>query len=248
MKELLYIDYPEITEIGAKVLHKRYEKDKTKLVLDRTIFFPGNDYLKKDQGSISDHKLLDLEEKNGKIVHIVEGKVEKTSLLLKIDPDIRFHNLYYNTAYLLLKMVFESLYNSTDTKINIFSNSAQMTVENFYLDFKKEEFEDYINKFIGLGLDIRKNQEQIFVDSLGYVKESELFFKKTSDIFGIHIYRASLISNSLILDFLTGKDLLAYNKANYKLLKQIQQISTSGDLPDEKIRKIISSIQNNKFL
>lgn len=248
MKDLLYINYPEITNIKANILSRKHENSTTKLLLDRTIFSPYNDYLFNDQGHISNMRIIDVYEKNGKIVHLVEGKPNKSQVDLSLNPTIRFHNLYYNTAYLLLKFALESLYNIKNSKLKLYNSYGQMVVSEFFVDFDKDQSEDFVNHLVNLDLRIENLGPEKSIGSLGQVKNSGISFLSTGTIFGINIFRYNIIGNGLILEFVTGKDFLALNKSNLALIQTIEKLATSDDLSSNKITKIISAIKSNKYI
>lgn len=247
MKDLLYINYPEITNIQANITSRKYENNTTKLLLDRTIFSPYNDYLFNDQGHISALKILDVYEKNEKIVHLVEGRPNKSQVNLSLDPAIRFHNLYYNTAYHILKFALESLYNISYSKLKLYKTYAQMVISDFYVDFDKILVEDFINHLIQVNLPIENLGSNKKIGSLGQVKNPGISFSQTGEIYGIHIFRYNIIGNGLILEFVTGKDFINLNNNNIRLIQSIEKLATSDDLSSNKITKIISAIKNNKY-
>lgn len=247
MKELLYINYPEITNISANIVNRRHSDSTTQIILDRTIFTPNSDYLYKEKGKINSFNLLDTFERNGKIVHIIDGKPDKSLVELSLNGSERYHNLYYNTAYNILKLVLQSFYNTKNSKLKLYDNSAQMIINDFFVDFNKDEVENFINHLIKLGIKIENKKDSTRIASLGQIESSGVCFNNTASIFGIHIYRYNIIGNGLIIEFITGEDFLNFNKENKNLIKYIEKIATSEDDSDKKIRKIISEIQNNKF-
>lgn len=247
MKNLLYINYPEITNINANIINRKYENNKTKILLDRTIFTPHNDYLNKENGYISSLKLLDVYEKNGKLVHLVEGRPDKSQVELKVNKEMRFHNLYYNTAFILLELVFKNFYNIKHSKLKLYKSYGQMIIGDFFVDFDKSQFEDFINHLINLGLNIENTGPIKKIESIGEIHNSDISFRSTSDIYGIHIFRYNIISNGLILEFITGNDFLNFNKSNLDLINTIEKLATSDDISSNKVTKIISAIKNNKY-
>ena len=247
MKELLFINYPELTSIEANILSRKYDGDTTKIILDRTIFSPYDDYLFNDQGYISSLKLVDVYENNKKIVHVVKGKPVKSKVELKLDSAIRFHNLYYNTAYHILKFTLESLYNIKYSKLKLYNNYGQLVISDFYVDFDKSEVEDFINHLINVNIKIENLGLVKTIGNLGQVENPGISLAHTGDIFGIHIFRYNIIANGLIIEFVTGKDFLQLNQNNIRLIQTIEKLATSDELSSNKITKIISAIKNNKY-
>lgn len=247
MKDLLYIKYPEITDIKANIVNRKYDEDKTYLLLDRTIFSPTNSYLYKDVGEVSSLELLDVFESKGKLVHKIQGKPQKNEVKLSLNKDIRYHNLYYNTAYLILQLIFKNFYNIEETKLKLYESHGQIIIEDFFLDFDKNQLEEFANHLIRIGLNIKNLGQSKEIGSLGRINNQAISFLSTADIFGIHIYRHNLIENTLILDFVTGKDFLDFNQKNLDLIKKIEKLATSEDIASNKITKIITEIKNHKY-
>lgn len=247
MKDLLYINYPEITRINANIINKKFNNNKTEILLDRTIFTLDDDRLKNDQGYISSLKVLNVYQRNGKTVHLVEGKPNKNQVELILNEDIRFHNLYYNTAFILLELVLKNFYNIKQSKLKLYKSYAQMIISDFFVDFDKHQVEESINNLINLGLKIENNGSIKKIKSIGEIRNSDISFKSTSDIYGIHIFRYNIIGDGLILEFITGKDFLEFNKSNFDLINTIEKLATSDDISSNKITKIISAIKNNKY-
>lgn len=248
MKELIFINYPEITEISAKVLKKNFSNNQSQLILDRTIFMPKTDYLYKDMGTIGGHKVIEILEKNDKIIHIVQGKVQERLVDLNLNKKIREHNLAYNTCYILLRIILENFYNITNCKLKLNNNSAQMIVNDFYDDFDKDLVENFFNKIVKLGLEIKNKKESSEISVIGKIDNKGVTYSSTSMIYGIYIYRYNIVGNGLILEFVTGNDYKNLNEKNKEILHEIEEISTNEDDSNEKINKIIGLIQDNKFL
>ena len=76
MKDLLYISHPQINQISAKIVKRKYEDDTTKIILDRSIFMPNSSYLLDENPKISENVLLDVEFINGNLVHTIKNRIK----------------------------------------------------------------------------------------------------------------------------------------------------------------------------
>jgi Ser-tRNA(Ala) deacylase AlaX len=68
-----YYEFAGSDPYPANILELRDEGDKTALVLDKTIFYPGGGGQPADRGSVNGVPLLDVQEKDGEILHLVRG-------------------------------------------------------------------------------------------------------------------------------------------------------------------------------
>jgi alanyl-tRNA synthetase len=74
--EKLYYDYSSASPFGAEILELRPSVDgnNTILLLDKTIFYPEGGGQSADRGTINGVRLLDVQEKDGEILHLVSGE------------------------------------------------------------------------------------------------------------------------------------------------------------------------------
>ncbi|MDR3336512.1 MAG: alanyl-tRNA editing protein [Treponema sp.] len=73
-----YYDHASADPYAANIVEVRSEGDKTVLILDKTIFYPEGGGQGADWGTINGVPLLDVQEKEGEILHLVSGKEGKT--------------------------------------------------------------------------------------------------------------------------------------------------------------------------
>lgn len=247
MKDLLYISHPYIDEIRAKVKKKKYYNNYTKLTLDRSIFMPQNSYLLDEKAKISSFKLLDYKTIENEVVYIVDGKVESKEVDLKIDRKNRIKNLYYNTAFYIFKAIFYQFYNIKDLRLSIGEKKSTIKIENFYEDFDLLAFKELFDKIVRLGLDINIIDNEFSIDGFERFTQQGVFLKNTKSLEGLYIFSVEKIDDKLLIDFIVGDDYLHFIDKSMDLINHIKKIAI-GDLnSSEKIRKIISAIQNQTF-
>ena len=248
MKDLLYISHPQINQISAKIVKRKYEDENTKIILNRSIFMPNSSYLLDENPKISENELLDLEFINGNLVHTIKNKPQKSSVKLYIDKEKREKNLSYNTAFYIFKSLFKRFYNTDQVSLKIKKNHGQIKVSNFYDDFKSDDFLNIFNKIIDLGLKINKDKDFVWINGFDKFENSGVYLNNTKYLEGIFISSVEQIEKNLFIDFITGNDYKNFTKNNINVIENIKNISLEEITSSEKIRKIISIIQKSRHI
>ena len=248
MKDLLYISHPQINQISAKIVKRKYEDENTKIILDRSIFMPNSSYLLDENPKISENELLNVEFINGNLVHTIKNKPKTSSVNLYINKEKREKNLSYNTAFYLFKSLFYRFYNTDQVSLKIKKNHGQIKVSNFYDDFKSDDFLNIFNKIIDLGLKINKDKDFVWINGFDKFENSGVYLNNTKYLEGIFIFSVEQIEKNLFIDFITGDDYKNFTKNNIETIENIKKISFEEITSSEKIRKIISIIQKNRHI
>ncbi len=248
MNDLLYISHPQLNQIDAKIIKKKTDGKNTKIILDKSIFIPNSPYLLNENPKISGKKVSDIKFINGNLIHIIENKINSSTVSLSLDKDIRLKNMDYNTAYFIFKSLFYKYYNNKNVSLKIKNNFSQIKVTNFYEDFLIDDFLIIFNKLIDLGLKINKDRD--FVEIKGFDKDfySGVYYNNTKYLEGIFVLSVEKIDKTLLIDFITGSDYKNFTKNNIEIISYIKNISLSEMDNSDKIRKIISSIQKSRYL
>lgn len=246
MKDLLYISHPQINQISAKIIKRKYEDNNTKIILDRSIFMPKSSYLLDENPKISENELLDVKFINGNLVHTIKNKPQKSSVELYIDQEKREKNLSYNTAFYIFKSLFKRFYNTDQVSLKIKKTHGQIKVANFYENFNPIDFLKIFNKIIDLGLKINKDKDFVWINGLDKFENSGVYLNNTKDLEGIFILSTEQIEKNLFIDFITGDDYKNFTKNNIETIENIKKISFEEISSSEKIRKIVSIIQKSK--
>lgn len=248
MKDLLYISHPQINQISAKIVKRKYEDENTKIILNRSIFMPNSSYLLDENPKISENELLNVEFINGNLVHTIKNKPKTSSVNLYINKEKREKNLSYNTAFYLFKSLFYRFYNTDQVSLKIKKNHGQIKVSNFYDDFKSDDFLNIFNKIIDLGLKINKDKDFVWINGFDKFENSGVYLNNTKYLEGIFIFSVEQIEKNLFIDFITGNDYKNFTKNNINVIDNIKKISFEEITSSEKIRKIISIIQKNRYI
>lgn len=175
----IYEQFPEIVSLKSRVISKNYDKNKTYLNLDRTIFMPYNDVLLNDKGFIDGKKVLGVEEKNGKIIHIVEGKISRREVVLSLDREVRYKNLKLATGFSLFKIFFDTYNLPHKMDFAIENGKGAIFIEDFRQGLDRDLIEGQINYAIDAGLKIEKSKGIVELPGIGKTINNLICFDRT---------------------------------------------------------------------
>ncbi len=105
----LYFENPYQTEFEAKVLGKMEYQGKPAVILDQTVFYPEGGGQPSDYGKLSDAKVEQVLEHEGKILHILDHPVQGTTVSGQIDWDRRFDHMQQHAGQHILSQCFDKL-------------------------------------------------------------------------------------------------------------------------------------------
>jgi len=108
--ERLYNIDPYLKEFEGVILEVLPYEDKFGLVLDRTAFYPEGGGQPSDTGCLDSVPVLQVLEKDGRILHITEEKPVKKEVRGVIDWQRRFDHMQQHTGQHILSACFEELY------------------------------------------------------------------------------------------------------------------------------------------
>ncbi len=141
--ELLYNSDPYMKEFEADILEVLPYEDKFAAVLDRTAFYPEGGGQPSDTGSLAGIRVLQVQEKDGRILHIMEEMPSAKHVTGSIDWQRRFDHMQQHTGQHILSACFEELYHghtdsfhmgrdivSIEISIDSFSAEAAVKIEN----------------------------------------------------------------------------------------------------------------------
>lgn len=207
----LYLKYPEINEIKANIVSRRVQDNNTQIILDKTIFMPKSAHLLADRGYISDMKIISIDEKRDNIIHLVEGKPNKSEVTLKLDMNNRIKNLSYNTAYIIFKILMQSQYNFKELKLVLNEDRAIIKITDLYVTIDLSSLENQVNFIIERSMKIDNNQGITNIAPLGEVINNDICFDNSAKVRGFKITDVESFGPDLEIEFLTGLDILNAN-------------------------------------
>lgn len=209
----LYLKYPEINEIKANIVSRRVQDNNTQIILDKTIFMPKSAHLLADRGYISDMKIISIDEKRDNIIHLVEGKPNKSEVTLKLDMNNRIKNLSYNTAYIIFKILMQSQYNFKELKLVLNEDRAIIKITDLYETIDLSSLENQVNFIIERSMKIDNNQGITNIAPLGEVINNDICFDNCAKVRGFKITDVESFGPDLEIEFLTGLDILNANES-----------------------------------
>ena len=148
-EKLYYLD-PYLQEFPAAILRKTALADgRFAVVLDRTAFYPEGGGQPCDTGTLNKLTVLNVQTKNGEIVHTVEGDPGDGPVVGKIDWQRRFDHMQQHTGEHILSGVFLAKYRAENVGFHLSAATVQIDVTLPTLsDEQAREVEDAANAVI----------------------------------------------------------------------------------------------------
>ena len=124
----VYLEYPYINSLNTKVIHQKIINGEYHFELEQTIFFPGTEKIKSDEGWINQKKIIRIYEENNKVYHVLKENLSG-SVQLDLDWNKRLQRMQDHSSLLILKHYLKEIYNLEvqDYKIN---NQCYLSVSN----------------------------------------------------------------------------------------------------------------------
>jgi alanyl-tRNA synthetase len=92
----LFYEDPYGLEFEAKVVERRIHEGKPALVLDRTCFYPEGGGQPADRGTLGDAAVVDVQDEEGRILHILEGELEGDTVRGRVDGFRRLSQAFFH--------------------------------------------------------------------------------------------------------------------------------------------------------
>lgn len=201
----IYENYPEILNIKAKILDKRFKNNISQVIVDKNIFMADNSELINDYKSLDDKEVIEVKENRGKLLISVDGKISKDQVVLEVDKDLRYRNLSYNTAYILFQIFLEGFYGKIKTNLFLNEDEAYISLINYKDDIDTELFDEMINYAIDSSLPITSKAGITEVSGLGTVINSNISFSNTYKIIKFKVLDVHKDGKNTIISFMAGR-------------------------------------------
>lgn len=201
----IYENYPEILNIKAKVLDKRFKNNISQVIVDKNIFMADDNELINDYKFLDDKEVIDIKENRGKLLISVDGKISKDEVVLEVDKDLRYRNLSYNTAYILFQIFLEGFYGKIKTNLFLNEDEAYISLINYRDDIDPELFDEMINYAIDSSLPITTTAGITEVAGLGTVINSNICFNNTYKIIKFKVLDIHKDGKNTIISFAAGR-------------------------------------------
>ena len=149
MTQLMYENNPYIFRFEAKVLSCEKSGDKFSVTLDRTGFFPEGGGQECDLGTIAQSNVLSVYKKNGEVIHVTDGELEKDSVVeCTVDAQRRIDFMQNHTGEHILSGVLFTEFGVNNVGFHLGSDTVTIDLDS---ELTKEQLfhaEDIANRYI----------------------------------------------------------------------------------------------------
>lgn len=147
-QKLYYFD-SYLTEFQANIIEVMPYQDKYAIIMDETYFYPESGGQPSDIGTINNVNISYIIEKENKILHIADNKLELGPVSCKIDWDNRFYSMQQHSGQHILSACFYKLYQGETSSFHIGKDTVtiEIDIESFNADMA-ELVEEMANSMI----------------------------------------------------------------------------------------------------
>lgn len=261
IRDTLYYKNGYLKEFKAIVKECFEDDGKIKVVLDNTAFYPEGGGQPSDTGFINDVKVLKVEEKENKIYHIIDKKINAgENVFCKINFEDRFQNMQNHTAEHIVSGIICKKYNTSNVGFHSGKDFVTMDFKINLSEKELREIETLANKAIYENIEvISKVYSPNEIKDINYRSKIELkeevrlieikdydicaccgvHVKRTGEIGIIKLLRAERYKSGIRIYMLAGKQALE----NYDIVyNQVASISSSLSLKLEEVEGGVTNL------
>lgn len=127
--EKIYRENSYLTTLEANVISCEKKDEFYEVILDKTIFYPHmSGGQPKDEGTINNIKVIDVQEKEDEIIHVVKEPLTN-KVQLKIDYDVRFDYMQQHSGQHILSFAFSKLFNGKTVGFHLSSDYTTIDID-----------------------------------------------------------------------------------------------------------------------
>jgi len=230
-------------EFEANVIEKIQQDKKFSLVLDQTCFYPESGGQPSDAGTLNGVRVLHVEEREGKIFHVLEKDVPEKKVSGKIDWNVRFDFMQQHAGQHILSQSLFELFKAKTLSFHLGERSSTIEIDLREIsDEESERVEDRANtivfqdreikSYIVSEMDIEKvplrkpSQKKglirvIEISDFDYSACGGTHPGKTGEIGLIKILKWDRIRNNVRCEFVCGKRALLDYSLKNNIMRQI---------------------------
>ena len=261
IRDTLYYKNGYLKEFKAIVKECFEDDGKIKVVLDNTAFYPEGGGQPSDTGFINDVKVLKVEEKENKIYHIIDKKINAgENVFCKINFEDRFQNMQNHTAEHIVSGIICKKYNTSNVGFHSGKDFVTMDFKINLSEKELREIETLANKAIYENIEvISKVYSPNEIKDINYRSKIELkeevrlieikgydicaccgvHVKRTGEIGIIKLLRAERYKSGIRIYMLAGKQALE----NYDIVyNQVASISSSLSLKLDEVEGGVTNL------
>lgn len=143
------------TMFSGSVISCKQEKNRWKIVMDQTCFYPEGGGQPADHGVLGEVNVLDVQEENGQIVHWTDGPLEIGKQIEgKIDWDRRFYFMQNHTGEHLVSGLIHKKYGYENVGFHMNEEQITIDVGGVLTPNQLEEIEKEANEEVNKGREI----------------------------------------------------------------------------------------------
>ena len=163
----LYFDNPYQVEFKAKVIRRDVFDKQPVLILDQTCFYPESGGQPADKGRINGVKVLDVQEKDAEILHIMQSEVGADEINGTIEWETRFDHMQQHSGQHILSQCFDTLFDAKTLSFHLGVKTSTVEID------LRDITEDEVEKIETLANEIVFQDEEI----CSYITPEELIAK-----------------------------------------------------------------------
>jgi alanyl-tRNA synthetase len=151
-----YAVNPYQTEFEAKVIGAKTIHGRQGVVLDRTFFYPTSGGQPHDTGTLQGVRVLDVVEKDGAVIHVVDGKIPAGKVRGKVDWTRRFDHMQQHTGQHVLSEAFFHVLGAETIGFNLSEEVTTIDLAASGLTWEKiRQVEEEANRVVFENLQVR---------------------------------------------------------------------------------------------
>lgn len=155
MTDKLFYQDSHLREFTAEVLSCVQKGDKYEVVLDQTAFFPEGGGQYADHGTLGQVDVLDVQEKDGEIIHLTDGPLEPgTKATGKIDWEERFMKMQQHTGEHIVSGLVHGRFGYNNVGFHLGSEDCTMDFDGEITKEELREIEGKANRAVWKNLEV----------------------------------------------------------------------------------------------
>ena len=249
VSERLYYTDSYLREFRARVTDR--SGDGHRIYLDRTAFYPASGGQPHDTGSIAGVPLVDVEDEEERIAHVVAAAVDADEVECRIDWARRFDHMQQHSGQHLLSAVFVERFGMGTVSFHLGQESSTIDLETATLDparaleaERRANDAVFENRPLTVSFedaaetrDLRKPSERagtlrvVTIDGLDRSACGGTHVARTGEIGPILLRKLERIRNTMRVEFLCGGRAVSRARADFDALSRVAQM-VSGSLDE----------------
>ncbi len=156
MTERLYYTDSCLTEFSSPVISVEVKSGKSYVILEKTAFYPTTGGQQHDTGKMNGLRIIDVFEKDGKIVHAADGEIESKSVECSIDFNRRFDFMQQHSGQHLLTQTLIKLfgYDTVSSTLGEYGSVIELNTPSV-TQAEMEEAESKVNEYVWKNIPVK---------------------------------------------------------------------------------------------